>query len=48
MSVGQQTGFMGADLIGLAYMYALPSYKERKPGPQACFYGKNLQRCSMF
>ena len=48
MSVGQQTGFMRADLTGLAYIYALPSYKGRNPGPQVCFYGKNLWRCSMF
>jgi hypothetical protein len=31
MSVNQQTGFMRADLTGLAYIYALPSYKGRKP-----------------
>ena len=30
MSVGQQTGFMREDLTGLAYIYALPSYKGRK------------------
>jgi hypothetical protein len=30
MSVNQQIGFMRADLIGLAYIYALPSYKGRK------------------
>jgi hypothetical protein len=32
MGVGQQTGFMRADLTGLAYIYALPSYKGRKIG----------------
>jgi hypothetical protein len=30
MSVGQQTGFMRADLTGLTYIYVQPSYKERK------------------
>jgi hypothetical protein len=30
MSVGQQTGFMRADLIGLTYIYVEPSYKGRK------------------
>jgi hypothetical protein len=30
MCVNQQTGFMRADLTGLAYIYALPSYKGRK------------------
>jgi hypothetical protein len=30
MSVNQQIGFMRADLTGLAYIYALPSYKGRK------------------
>jgi hypothetical protein len=30
MSVNQQTGFIRADLTGLAYIYALPSYKGRK------------------
>jgi hypothetical protein len=30
MSVNQETGFMRADLTGLAYIYALPSYKGRK------------------
>jgi hypothetical protein len=30
MSVGQQTGFMRADLTGLTYMYTQPSYKGRK------------------
>jgi hypothetical protein len=48
MSVGQQTRFMRVDLTGLAYIYALPSHKERKLNPQLCFYGKNLRRCSMF
>jgi hypothetical protein len=48
MSVGQQTGFMRADLTGLAHIYVQLSYKRKKLNPQACFYGKNLQRCSMF
>jgi hypothetical protein len=30
MSVNQQIGFMRVDLTGLAYIYALPSYKGRK------------------
>jgi hypothetical protein len=30
MSVNQQIGFMRADLTGLAYIYALNSYKGRK------------------
>jgi hypothetical protein len=30
MSVNQHIGFMRADLTGLAYIYALPSYKGRK------------------
>jgi hypothetical protein len=30
MSVGQQTEFMRADLTGLTYIYAQPSYKGRK------------------
>jgi hypothetical protein len=30
MSVNQQTGFIRADLTGLAYIYVLPSYKGRK------------------
>jgi hypothetical protein len=30
MSVNQQIGFMRMDLTGLAYIYALPSYKGRK------------------
>jgi hypothetical protein len=30
MSVGQQTVFMRADLTGLTYIYAQPSYKGRK------------------
>jgi hypothetical protein len=40
MSVGQQTEFMRADLTGLAYIYALQSYKGRKLNPLTCFYGK--------
>jgi hypothetical protein len=35
--VQQQTGFMGTDLTGLAYTYALPSYKrETDSTPQTC------------
>jgi hypothetical protein len=30
MSVNQQIGFIRVDLTGLAYIYALPSYKGRK------------------
>jgi hypothetical protein len=33
MSVNQQTGFIRADLIGLAYICVLPSYKGRKLHP---------------
>ena len=40
MSVGQQIGFMRADLTGLAYIYAQLSYKGRKLNPQACSMGK--------
>jgi hypothetical protein len=28
MGADQQAGFMGTDLTGLAYTYALPSYKR--------------------
>jgi hypothetical protein len=48
MSVNQKIGFMRADLTGLAYIYALPSYKGRKLNSPALLYGKNLRRCSMF
>jgi hypothetical protein len=30
MGAGQQAGFMRADLTGLAYTYAQPSYKREK------------------
>jgi hypothetical protein len=33
MSVGQQTGFMRADLTELVYIYARLSYKGRKLNP---------------
>jgi hypothetical protein len=33
MGAGQQAGFMGADPTGLAYPYALPSYKSEKLRP---------------
>jgi hypothetical protein len=40
MGVDQQAGFMRADLTGLAYTYALPSYKrEKNSAPQTCSYG---------
>jgi hypothetical protein len=31
MSADQQAGLMRADLTGLAYTYAQPSYKKKKP-----------------
>jgi hypothetical protein len=31
MSGDQQPGLMRADLTGLAYVYAQPSYKKKKP-----------------
>jgi hypothetical protein len=49
MSADQQAELMRADLTGLAYTYAQPSYKkEGTPTPQTCSYGWNLRRCSMF
>jgi hypothetical protein len=33
MGVDQQTGFMGTDPTGLAYPYALPSYKRETKSP---------------
>jgi hypothetical protein len=33
MGVDQQTGLMRADLTGLAYTYAQPSYKRRNLNP---------------
>jgi hypothetical protein len=33
MGADQQAGIMRADLTGLAYMYAQPSYKKKKPQP---------------
>jgi hypothetical protein len=33
MGADQQTGFMGADPTGLAYTYALPSYKKETLQP---------------
>jgi hypothetical protein len=39
MVTDQQAGLMRADLTGLAYMYALPSYKrEKNLTPQTCSY----------
>jgi hypothetical protein len=42
MSVNQQTGFMRADLTGLAYIYAPPSYKGRKLNPPTLLLWKEL------
>ena len=40
MGADQPAGLMRADLTGLAYMYALPSYKrEKNSTPQTCSYG---------
>jgi hypothetical protein len=40
MGADQQVGFMGTDLTGLAYMYALPSYKwETNSTRQTGSYG---------
>jgi hypothetical protein len=40
MGADQQVGLMRADLTGLAYTYALPSYKrEKNSTPQICSYG---------
>jgi hypothetical protein len=37
MGTDQQAGFMGTDPTGLAYTYALPSYKrETKSTPKTC------------
>jgi hypothetical protein len=37
MGADQQVGLMREDLIGLAYTYALPSYKKgEKFDPQTC------------
>jgi hypothetical protein len=33
MGVDQQAGLTRADLTGLAYTYAQPSYKKKKPQP---------------
>jgi hypothetical protein len=33
MGADQQTGLMRADLTGLAYTYAQPSYTKEKPQP---------------
>jgi hypothetical protein len=33
MGADQQAGLMRADLTGLAYTYARPSYKKKKPQP---------------
>jgi hypothetical protein len=40
MGADQQAGLMRADLTGLAYTYAVPSYKrEKNSTPQTCSYG---------
>jgi hypothetical protein len=39
MGADQQAGLTRADLTGLTYTYAQPSYKGRKLNPQFCFYG---------
>jgi hypothetical protein len=40
MGADQQAGLMRADLTGLAYTYALPSYKrEKNSTPLTCSYG---------
>jgi hypothetical protein len=40
MGAGQQAELMRADLTGLAYTYAQPSYKrEKNSTPQTCSYG---------
>jgi hypothetical protein len=40
MSAYQQAGLMRVDLTGLAYTYALSSYKrETNSTPQTCSYG---------
>jgi hypothetical protein len=40
MGVDQQTGLTRADLTGLMYTYAQPSYKRKKTQPsQFFFYG---------
>jgi hypothetical protein len=42
MSVNQQTGFMRANLTGLAYIYAPPSYNGRKPNSPALLLWEEL------
>jgi hypothetical protein len=40
MGADQQAGLMRVDLTGLAYTYALPSYKREKDStPQTYSYG---------
>jgi hypothetical protein len=38
MGADQQAGFMGTDPTGLAYTYALPSYKREKLRPSDLLY----------
>jgi hypothetical protein len=42
MSVNQQIRFMRADLTGLVYIYALPSYKGRKLNSPALLLWEKL------
>jgi hypothetical protein len=43
MGADQQAGFMGSDPTGLAYTYALPSYKkETNSTPQTCSMDRTL------
>jgi hypothetical protein len=42
MSVNQHTGFMRAELTGLAYIYVLPSYKGRKLNSPALLLWEEL------
>jgi hypothetical protein len=44
MGADQQAGFMGTDPTGLAYMYALPSYKKGNTStPQTCSIDKTYR-----
>jgi hypothetical protein len=44
MSVNQQTGFIRADLTGLAYICVLPSYKGRKLHPPVLLLWEELTK----
>jgi hypothetical protein len=40
LGADKQAGLMRADLVGLAYTYAQPSYKrEKNSTPETCSYG---------